>query len=413
MWAPGSVALLAGSGQLRRMAPLANPSSEIVDHIVAAARVRLAEGGFRALTFRPLAQDCGVTVAVLTYHFGVKARLVEDLVAAERAIDLAAHARFAARYAPLERLEPEALSSILEAWLEEAAGPWAITSRIFAELLLRAGADPEAQAAVVPWIEERQAFWRAFFAGRREAPEAWGLAVLGFLTDETIHSLAQGNLADYRLLRRMAAERLAGGFPVVPPGLAQPAMFEAAVARLDPALALPDPGAPAELPKGRGGHIARAAAVTIMLDGADAVTHRAVGLRAGAAASTVAYHFQTQLDLLRAGLATIYLVAQDRVSLADGLDPRIAVAVGTASVALLASRDRALTPFAIDLRRQRGVNLHNRLQILGAEGRRFDLCGAQALSVATLGATLLTYAQGRRETDDSLFSWLVGDLSGN
>lgn len=381
------------------------------DLILQAARQRLARSGFRGLTLRPLAQECGLTLAAVTYHFSVKARLIEQLAARERRLDRERHAAFAARFADLPVLTPAALSAALEAYLDEAAGPAALTTAIWTELLLNAAIDEEARAALAPWVEERWDFWRRFFTGRREDPDRWAAAAFGYASDEAVHGLVQRDRDDYRLLRAIGLERWAAGFPPIAPGLSQPAFFEAVVARLDPAVALPTRARPGEALQDKPGEIARAAAALIAQEGPDALTHRAVAERAGTPASTVAYHFNHRLDLLRAGLTAIYLAAQGRLEL-DGVERAAAVARGTVALALAATRDPNLTPFAIDLRRLRGENLHGRLPRMGADPARFDRCAAQAASVTLLGATLIAEALGEAGEGapyhvGRIFDWLI------
>ena len=275
-------------------------SAPTAERILEAARLRLAAGGFRDLTLRPLAEASGSTVAALTYHFGSKRALIERLVQAERQADGARHAAFLARFAGLRALAPAALVALLEHYLDEAAGRERVTSLIWCELLLAAVGDPEARELVAPWIAERRAFWDAVFEGRIDDPQAWALACLGYVTDETAHGLAQQDSPDYRLMRAMTLERLAGRGASL--GLSEPAFFEAVVRRLDPALALPGPASQAPY-AGRALDIAMAAGEVIVARGAEGVTHRAVGERAQAPASSVAYHFRTRLDLLRPGPA--------------------------------------------------------------------------------------------------------------
>ena len=378
-------------------------SAPTAERILEAARLRLAAGGFRDLTLRPLAEASGSTVAALTYHFGSKRALIERLVQAERQADAARHAAFLARFAGLRALAPAALVALLEHYLDEAAGRERVTSLIWCELLLAAVGDPEARELVAPWIAERRAFWDAVFEGRIDDPQAWALACLGYVTDETAHGLAQPDSPDYRLMRAMTLERLAGRGASL--GLSEPAFFEAVVRRLDPALALPGPASQAPY-AGRALDIAMAAGEVIVARGAEGVTHRAVGERAQAPASSVAYHFRTRLDLLRAGLTVIYLVAQGRLApRQDQAEIEAFVARGTVSVALAAARESELRPYAVDLRRLRGENLRRR----AAErlGRELDLCAAQSASVARLGATLLARAEGSPPQSAELVDWML------
>jgi DNA-binding transcriptional regulator YbjK len=377
--------------------------------ILAAARERLAAGGFRDLTLRPVAEASGATIAALTYHFGTKAQLVDRLVRAERAADEAAHQAFAARFAALERLEPAAIAAILEIYLDEAVSRRA-TSLVWCELVLAAGVDEEARALVAPWIAARRDFWRAFFEDRTDEAERWSQAAFGYITDETAHNLAQGALPDYRLLRRMTLERLAGRGRSL--GLSEGRFFEAVVHRMDPALALPSASSGDPFSE-KAQAIALAAGEVIVADGAQAVTHRAVGERANVPASSVAYHFRTRLDVVRAGLTVVYRVAQGR------LMPRQApgeleafVARGTVSVALAAAREAELAPYAVDLRRLRGENLRRRLN--ERMGVSLDLAAAQAVSIARLGAILLSQAQGEPAAGaGDLVEWLVSGAAQN
>lgn len=371
--------------------------------ILAVARERLAAGGFRQLTLRPLAEASGSTIAALTYHFGTKNQLIERLVEAERASDELAHAAFASRFAGLKRLEPSAVAAILEVYLDQAARDRRIDSLVWCELLLVAGADQEARSLLAPWIAARRAFWREFFAGRIAEADTWAEVAFGYVTDETAHSLAQGGAPDYQLLRRMGLERLAGRGRSL--GLSHADFFETVVRRMDPALQLPS--ATSHDPFGEKARaIALAASEVIVADGVQAVTHRAVGELAQVPASSVAYHFRTQLDLVRAGLTVVYRVAQGRLAPRQA-QSEIFVARGTVSVALAAARDPTLTPYAVDLRRLRGENL--RLRISERLGVDLDLAAAQAASIARLGSTLLIQATGEPPVDsDGLVEWLVG-----
>ena len=374
------------------------------ERILESARVRLAAGGFRDLTLRPLAEASGSTVAALTYHFGSKRALIERLVRAERQADAARHAAFLARFSALQRLAPAALAALLENYLDEAAGPARVTSLIWCELLLAAVNDQEARGLVAPWIAERRAFWLALFEGRIDDPAAWARACMGYVTDEAAHSLAQQDSPDYRLMRAMTLERLASRGAGL--GLSEPAFFEAVVRRLDPALELPGPASQAPY-AGRALEMALAAGEVIVGRGAEGVTHRAVGERAKAPASSVAYHFRTRLDLLRAGLTVIYLVAQGRLTpRQDQAEIEAFVARGTVSVALAAAREPELAPYAVDLRRLRGENLRRR--VAQRLGRELDLCAAQSASIARLGATLLARAEGLAPPESGeLVEWML------
>ena len=110
--------------------------------------------------------------------------------------------------------------------------------------------------------------------------------------------------------------------------------------------------------------------------------------------------------MVRAGLTVVYRVAQGRLTprQAPG-DLEVFVARGTVSVALAAAREADLVPYAVDLRRLRGENLRRRLnERLGVS---LDLAAAQAVSIARLGAILLSQAQGEPANASDLVEWLV------
>ncbi len=392
------------------MAATSPSDIDVPGRILAAARRRLADGGFRELTFRPIAEDCGLTLAAVTYHFGLKDRLIETLVSQEQIADAQRHRQFAARFADLPRLDPAALSACIEIYLDEAAADGRETTLIWTEALLRAGVDEPMRTLVAPWTQQRRTFWRDFTAGRCSDSEAWAEAIFSYVTDEAVHGAAQRDVPDYRLLRRMALERICDRLaPRREGGLSQLTFFKAVVARLDSALQLPSAAFPSTPPDGRRAAIALAAGEVIVIDGAEALTHRAVGARAGAPASSVAYYFKTRLDLMKGGIEVLYLVAQRRLSwtMESGDQPR-AVARGTLAVALAAARDPLLTPFAIDLRRLRGENLHVRLAEHTGDPNRFDLCDAQAASIVGMGATVLGDAQPPGSALASPVEWLLG-----
>lgn len=377
------------------------------------ARLELARGGWRALSFRRLGEAAGASMGALTYHLGDKAGILSKLVAAERRRDEVRRAGWLERLSRLDRLDGEALATVLELYLDDSvSGDARATQLVFAELMLRSAFDVDTAALMAPWIQERRAFWSAMFEGRIDEAERWAEAALSYLADETIHSLANGDNIDYRLLRRMALGRLANRLaPDARTGVSQAAAFARLVERLDPGLALPGRGNDSDLLNaGRRTDLARWACAVMMEEGPEAVTHRAVGERAGAPASTVAYHFRSASDLVQAALAMVYLVAQGRATapVEDTQEQRaVVVARGTQAVALAAARDPALKGHALDLRRLRGENLFHALRADGFT--RADPLDAQTASVVMLGAVALA---GVDPTDEisSLSRWLTKSL---
>jgi len=391
------------------------------DLLIAIARRELALQGSRALSFRRLAAAGGVTLATLSYHLGSKADIVQQLLDAERQRDARWHDIWQARLASVRQFDPATLAATVEGYLDDAqgeadAGAARLTSLIWADLLLRAGVDTDLAVRLRPWLQARRDFWRALLAGRIVDSVRWADAVFAYVSDEGVHGLALGANADYRLLRRMAVSRLARRLdPAQRDGLAGSSLFDALVRRLDPQLGLPGPqGDSALLAPGRRRDIAVAACDVILEEGAEAVTHRAVGERLGIPASTVAYHCRSGRDLLRAGQEMVYLVAQGRMP-APGVDSperrqRVTMR-GTLAISLAAARDPELVPQAMDLRRLRGENLVHILRSTGYA--RVDGLDGQAAALAGLGATALAAADsGAVMAPGAVLDWLTEALRG-
>jgi len=384
------------------------PSSE---RLIAVARHELATAGLRAMSYRRLGEAAGTTSGALTYHLGPKLQILADVVAGERERDRTWHAAWLERLTPLKRLDAEALAVLLEHYLEAISRDEArLTQLIWADLMLRAPRDEDIQALMRPWRQERRDFWRRLFEGRVEDASMWSRAAWAFTTDEGVHSLAVGDDPDYRLLRRMAVDRLSRRLDPAQRGAVIGA-FADLVARLDPRLDLPGRDADSDLlTPGRRHDIALSACGVLLDEGVDGVTHRAVGERVGRPPSTVAYHFRGTSDLVRAGLAMVYLVAQAR-ALAPAPDSperrRDVVVCGTLAVALAAARDPSLVPYALDLRRLRGENYVHTLRDAGCI--HIDDLDGQVCALAAIGAAALA-GLGEDIDFEALNAWLLQSL---
>lgn len=376
-----------------------------------AARRELAMGGLRSMSFRRLGEAAGTTAGALTYHLGAKAQILSDVVAAERVRDRAWHGAWLARFAALDRLDATAVATLLEHYLEAISrGDARLTQMIWTDLLLRAPQDGDLQALMRPWLLERRAFWSDLFEGRIEDAAMWGPTCWAYTVDEGVHSLAVGHDADYRLLRRLAVERLSHRLD---PARRDPlsGVFSDLVERLDPGLGLPGRDRVSDLQaQGRRHDIALAACGLLLDEGVDGVTHRAVGERAGIPGSTVAYHFRGAADLTRAALAMVYLVAQGRAPAPapDSFERRATVVVrGTLYFALAAARNETLAAQAIDLRRLRGENY---VHMLRGEGCvHIDDLDGQVAALVGIGAAALSSVDGEGRFD-ALRSWLLSKL---
>ena len=76
-------------------------SLETVDKILAAARTRLLADGFAALSTRKVAEEAGVPLSQIHYHFGSKDELILDMLRAENETLLQRQAEMFGRDLPL------------------------------------------------------------------------------------------------------------------------------------------------------------------------------------------------------------------------------------------------------------------------------------------------------------------------
>lgn len=358
-----------------------------------AAMTLVAAHGLKGLSLRPLAEQLDTTVSALTHRFGLKDALLATLIKAACAEDDAFFDRWLGRTRTLGDFDGTLMADLADAILGDMTGPEAARNRLYCELLQGLPSRPEIAAPLAAWTDRRLTFWRA-------ATEATGRADLGdilhaFGTDEIAHGLAIGELAAYRWLRRLNLHRLCCGLV---PGtgssdLREFAVFHSAIADMI--------GAPGRyrVPTMTAwqAKAARHISALIVVEGADAVTHRAVAARTGVANSTLAYHFPRQEDLLRAGIDDIIVRAQ---GVTDAPDTNtsdydmtsIEIARSTFAVALIAARIPDLRGFVADMRRRRGENYLIRISRATPGESPFDLLSAQAIAMTGIGQMILDAA---------------------
>ncbi|RRN65200.1 helix-turn-helix domain-containing protein [Caulobacter sp. 602-1] len=388
-------------------APAPDPQ---IDRLIEAARRELAHGGLRAMSFRRLGDAVGATSGALAYHLGAKADILSEVVTRERLRNRRWHDEWLERLDGLERLDRQALAAILEQYLDAMVqGEARLTQLIWMDLALRAPRDAEVAALVAPWLAERRAFWARLFEGRIEDAAIWAGLAAAYVTDEGFNSLVVGDDPDYRLLRRMAIDRLSSRLGR--DGLGREPLFSRLVRRMDRRLGLPAGDVPDAMGPGPKRDAALAACHVLVDSGAEALTHRAVAERAGLSRSAVGYYFRTAADLFKAAISGVYLIADGRgdpPSPPPGVDPipwrGQAVARGELAVVLAAARDPALSPYVIDQRRWRGVNYVRLLRSRGYSG--LDALDGQTASMIATGQTILSGVDGD-DRRDLLVSWLI------
>ncbi|MFZ5747192.1 MAG: TetR/AcrR family transcriptional regulator [Pseudomonadota bacterium] len=351
------------------------------------ARMRIAADGIRGLSLRAVAQSAGVSLGTLSYRVGDKAALIAGLIEHELAERQAVHARWLERVARLDTVSPEVLAELILAYLDEAAFARRDAAMAGCELLLEAGRDPDSYPGVEAIWDAEQHFWAAMLDGRHPGGRALGVAIASYCLDELPFCLAIGTAPDYRLLRAATTSRIAAGLSGGASGVA--IHFDGFVEELS--IAAQRATIPVDLPHGsRKAELAGCIGDLIVEQGIAAITHRLVAGRAGIPNSSVAHHFRTRDDLLRAGMAALIQSMRTNFK-TDGqlADPAptegMALLRTTHALTLEAARDPDLVPFAVDIRRRRGESVRTIVaeRIGGAEG--LDGAAAQAAAMALAG----------------------------
>lgn len=141
------------------------PSTERRVRIVDVAQDLFAEHGFEAVSMRDIASAAGVSLALLTYHFGTKDRLYREIFARQKAV-------LEARVAHLRAVDPAAedrLDLIVAAFVEPQMQLRETPAGLaFAQLLAREATDPSSERRGI--IEELyDPMARQFIAALQEA----------------------------------------------------------------------------------------------------------------------------------------------------------------------------------------------------------------------------------------------------
>ena len=361
------------------------PRSVAASDIAAAARALVAEEGLKGLTLRKVAGRAGVSLGGVSYQIGDKAGLVRRLVDDAVALRRGRHEAWLGRARRADLADPAVLAAFVAGYLDEQAQPDRAHALTLAELVLEAGRDPVPAAGIAALVRGEADFWRAALA---DSPggAAHGEAVAHYCQDELPFTLALGADPDYRLLRAAVVARLADRLRDTG-GRGFAAGFDDLVAAMD-ARAVDIRRPPAVDPASPRARIAAAVASLIEAEGVAAVTHRAVAALAGAPNSTVAHHFRTRDDLLRAGVEALYRGSFG--SMESEPDERAqrggrSLMRATRALVLAAARDESLRPFALDLRRRRGEHMEPMTAPIGGE-RPLDPAAAQAAAMTLSGA---------------------------
>lgn len=362
----------------------------------AACRIVLSDG-LAGLTLRPLADMLGVSVTVLTTHYGARADIIAAICSAACAQDALQLERWRTTLAALRKLPPAMAADLAEAILEEQATQQRGVSLLYLELLHACTWEPSLQLAFAAWRAQQRAFWDEFGhrAGLAPALQACGWWH-GYVIAELAYSMVLNMHSPYRMLRRLCLQRLFGGGVASAPDAADATLFALLFEQMQPTAA----GA-ARPGSGRApawsAQAARACGMRLAAQGVSALTHRAIAAEIGVPHTTLSYRFPTQHELVMAGLEFIaghILTAVNADSLTDlqrlrteGDGQKLDLARANFAMAIAAARMPGLVAYTAGMRSRRGNNLVKVFGKYMPAARGVDALCAQVVSMGLTGLT--------------------------
>ena len=369
------------------------------EDLASAALELVAESGIGGLTLRPLAARLGTTVSVVSYQFGQKEQILETVIRGAGDAEARYFDDWRRKLGPSPAISAGLAAHVLEQVLVDLTTGHRSHTLLYSELLFNVSSVPESEA-LAAWVERRRQFcaWLVAHMAQRPAFDLAGL-IDGFLVDECAYSLALDRLESYRWMRRLCIGRLMGGLLPASREAGDQALFDVNFENMRDEAGYAATRDGRDYDRGQD-EIVQACADLISENGISGLTHRSVGQKAGAAASTVAYHFPTQPDLVRAGLARLIPGEQTRIQ-RDGTAIYAATEVAQAlpslrrlqgfeiaragfGIALSAVRDPDWFAAAADFRALRGFFLSNTM-IAEMEPVPFDRLGVQAVVLSASG----------------------------
>jgi len=367
--------------------------------LAAACRIVAAEG-LAGLTLRPLAEALGISVTVLSNHYGVRADIMAAICRAAREHDTQRLDHWRRLLAGLGSLPPAIAADMAEAILDDLATEQRTISVLYLETLHACTWDAALAPAFEPWAAQRRAFWhefaqRAGLAGALLECAWWQ----GYVVAELAYSVALNAVSSYRMLRRVCLQRLFAGGAAAAPDDAGATLFALLAEQMQR-------GADSLGAESGTGHApewmaraARACGIRLAEQGASGLTHRAIAAEIGVPHTTLSYRFPTQYDLVTAGLESIaahILLAVDAGSLTELQRLRIAgdgkkldLARANFAVAIAAARMPELKDYTASLRSRRGNNLVKVFEQYMPGARGIDGLCAQVISMGLTGLTNL------------------------
>lgn len=366
------------------------------ESVVDAARNVIAVRGITGMSLRTVAEEAGTSVGSISYRIGDRAALIAAVLDREIQLMVEARAQWRERLGDLDPLEGGMLPDLVCEWLDQGAHGRRTSAIVTCELALMASREPQSLPAIATLLEQTEGLWHDLLAGSAQG-ERLARLIARYCLDEQVFSIVLADETDYRLLRHSTVRGMLRG-RTTPADPSATQWHMALVERLAvPAAAAYDEASP--VPQGTKGTIAEHIADIIVSKGVGALSHRVVAQAVGVATSSVAHHFPAQRDILFAGVEAVYRRLRSQI---DATGARLGngdIIRLTHECALAALSDPAFRPFAIDMRRRRAENVHDRYADWLGIPENSDRARVQAMVMASIGNGLRTLATDAEWSD--------------
>lgn len=364
--------------------------------LLAAASGIVSTEGLAGLTLRPLAEALGVSVTVLTSHYGARADVIAAVCEAACVHDRQLLDRWRAMLDALGTLSPSIAAGLAETMLEECATGQRAVAVLYLEMLHACIWDEALRPPFAAWSAERHSFWQLFAERAGLAPallaSGWWH---GYTVAELAYSLVLNPVSSYRTLRRLCLRRLFAGGVATHADAGDAALFALLLQQMQVVS-----GDLSEEPGGASPWAAQAARICgrrLAAQGVHGLTHRAVAAEIGIPHTTLSYRYPAQRDLVIAGLESIIAhirFAVDADSLTElqrlrveGDGKQLDLARANFAVAIAATRMPELSTYTADMRSRRGNNLAKVFMKYLPQTAGIDALCAQVISMGLTGLT--------------------------
>lgn len=372
--------------------------------------------GVAGLTLRPLAAALGVSVTVLSTHYGNRADVIAAVCDAARLQDQLLLAGWRDMLDILGRLSPCIAAELAETILEELATRHRALSTLYLEMLHACTWDASLSAAFSAWSNERRNFWTAFAEHADMTPALLACGWWqGYIIAELAYSVVLSPVSSYRMLRRLCLRRLFAGGVATGADASDSALFTLLLERMQVVSGeLSADGGDGRAPSWAA-PAARACGRQLAAQGMSGLTHRAIAMEIGIPHTTLSYRYPAQRDLVIAGLESIICHIRSSVEAdsltelqrlrVEGDGKQLDLARANFAVAIAASRMPELASYTADMRSRRGNNLAKVFIKYLPQARGIDALCAQVIS---LGLTGLTNTEPPGEASDKTVSAAFG-----